>query len=144
MERNCHSKWHDPAFDELRSLWVAEKTDKHADVSSGRTLRSHETTQATSQTASESLLVLGTLHAATGSSQVLATCTLQAASGSLQVPASQTPSVKSSSACHSPDPLLLASLEPTQSFEQGSRRGRGRPRGSINKRRRRGAYKSKV
>ena len=114
VERDCHSKWHDPAIDDLQSLWVAEKMDNHPEVSSERTLRRLE------------------------KAQVLATCTLQTASESAG------PSAQGSSASDpSHNPFVLASLKPVVSFKQDSHRGRGRPRGSINRRRRQGNYRSK-
>ena len=46
-ERDCHSSWHEPSFDELRTLWMARKMDKHQSgsrpsPSEPRVLRSHD------------------------------------------------------------------------------------------------------
>ena len=116
MERDCHSKWHDPVFDDLRSLWVVEKTDKRADE---RALRS------------EKKQIPATIQTASGPSAVSSSepATIQTASG---------PSARSSS---EPATIQTASgPSAVSSSERESHVGHGRPRGSINRRRRRGNY----
>ena len=48
VERECHSDWHEPSFDELRNVWVARGMDKHQSSPSApeaRVLRSRRQPQ---------------------------------------------------------------------------------------------------
>ena len=117
LEKDCHSVWHEPCFDELRNLWVAKRMDKHQSRPSApepRVLRSRGQLQ-----------------------EPLETCTLQEASGSSAL----TPQDLVESA--GPSNLRIRQEQQQLSATIVKRRP-GRPQGAVNKRRRHGKYHSKL
>ena len=147
QERDCHSEWHKPAFDEQRSCWLHSKKTEvevqlHAPNTRSNSIRSTEQDEAETDAQSRNEDIGNpTVGRNQDESQgKLAESSLEQDEPSLpdQVSPNGEPSVQEQG-----DPAGSTELQFVRSEEQ-CKPNRGRPKGSINKRRRRGCYKHRL
>ena len=154
MDRDCHAAWHQSCFDEIRTLWIDKQEYKNLKTSSTATCGSSppgslagpsQTLRATpgrSETPSVSGMEPG--HSQTpGTSGMDSGHSETPGTSGMEPGHSQTLSRDMELAAGPSQVSQTIPGSPPVTGSPRSRRGRGRPRGSMNKRRRRGNYKSK-